>query len=72
MIVIFSEGRYRKRQSTCYCADEKEFANHLVSLCGFVTSAQRTCGVALVGTDPLHNSRTTGFDPKPFLGLGAR
>ena len=30
MIVIFSEGRYRKRQSTCYRADEREFAKHLV------------------------------------------
>jgi len=33
VIVIFSEGRYRKQQSTCYRADEREFANHLVSLC---------------------------------------
>src|SRR6476660_1813159 len=33
VIVIFSEGRYRKQQSTCYREDEREFANHLVSLC---------------------------------------
>src|SRR6476660_9794712 len=38
VIVVFSEGRYRKQQSTCYRADEREFANHLVSLCCVTTS----------------------------------
>src|SRR6478609_2098169 len=38
VIVIFSQGHYRKQQSTCYRADEREFANHLVSLCCVTTS----------------------------------
>ena len=68
VIVIFSEGRYRKRQSTCYLADESEFANHL----GFpfvlmATGAQRTAGLHWREPTPfpLHNLRTAGFYPKP-------
>jgi hypothetical protein len=38
VIVIFSQGHYRKQQSTCYRADEREFANHLVSLCCVTTN----------------------------------
>jgi len=38
VIVIFSQGHYRKQQSTCYRADEREFANHLDSLCCVTTS----------------------------------
>jgi hypothetical protein len=32
-VAFSSEGRYGKQQSTCYRADEREFANHLVFLC---------------------------------------
>jgi hypothetical protein len=69
MIVIFSEGRYRKRQSTCYRADEREFANHLVFLCyWWRLLGLRTCA-GLHWREPtlfpLHNLLTTGFDPKP-------
>ncbi|MGB0058444.1 MAG: hypothetical protein WBQ20_17175, partial [Methyloceanibacter sp.] len=71
VIVIFSEAHYRKRQSTCYRADESEFANHLVSI------TTRGAHVGLHWREPppfpFHNLRTTGFDPKPrvpIIGLG--
>ena len=62
VIVIFSEAHYRKRQSTCYRADESEFANHLVSI------TTRGAHVGLHWREPppfpFHNLRTTGFDPE--------